>query len=171
MYVLLILISQDKRRLLQTWVAEGENRGSCESRVVISRESSNTYTGLRELISIREMVLEKKWPIAKIAGVIARGKGVPDPDAPKCLELIQFWVSTSKTQKEKESFKQRSETEIQAETSSASVGAMMGSVLPVGLQGSVQLTPEQLNEIHASTSLPTPASTGDLLLVMVSHLF
>ena len=58
--------TSDKRKLLQTWVAEGENRQSCESRVILTKESANIYRGQRELVSIRDMILVKNWPMEKI---------------------------------------------------------------------------------------------------------
>ena len=67
---------EDKRKLLQTWVAEGENRQACESRVILTKESSNVYRGQRELVSIRDMILVKNWPMEKIRGIVARGGGV-----------------------------------------------------------------------------------------------
>ena len=107
-YVSWCTIAQEKRKLLQTWVAEGENRNQCESRVVISRESAFISRGERELISIRDMVLEKKWPASKIKGIVLRGGGVPDADAPQDPELTQFWCQTKKMQREEESSRTRS---------------------------------------------------------------
>ena len=55
-----------KRRLLQTWIAEGENRANCESRVVLLKESAQISKGKRALVSVRDMVLKYKWPESKI---------------------------------------------------------------------------------------------------------
>ena len=145
---------QDKRKLLQTWVAEAENRSACESRVVVSKESANVYRGQRELVSVRDMVLQKGWPIEKIRGIIACGGGVPDPDAPDVAALTQFWCYTSHTQLEEESVRQLAQTEIAAETSAEGLGAMMQAHR--GPRGGVQvnMTDDQLAEIRSSTQPP-----------------
>jgi hypothetical protein len=43
------------------------------------------------------MLMVKQWPPEKVKGIIARGGGVPDPDAPTVASLTQFWVYTSQT--------------------------------------------------------------------------
>ncbi len=129
--------AQEKRKLLQAWVAEGENRNACESRVVISRESSNTYRGQKELVSIRDMFLVKKWPVEKIRGIVNRGGGIPDPDAPTVAALVQYWCTTSRTQTEEEAVRQKAETEIAAKTTASGLGSLMQlSSVPQG-SGSV----------------------------------
>jgi len=143
---------------LQTWVAEGENRNACESRVVISRENANIYRGQRELISVRDMILVKKWPMEKIQGIIRRGQGIPDQDAPDVPSLTQYWVYTSRTQTEEDAVRQRSETQIAAQTTSAGVGAMMAAnVGPI--QPRVTINQDQLAAITESTQPCEPEGT------------
>ena len=84
--------AQEKRKLLQAWVAEGENRNACESRVVISRESSNTYRGQKELVSIRDMFLVKKWPVEKIRGIVNREFQT------RMHQRLQLWSNTGAPQ-------------------------------------------------------------------------
>jgi len=151
---------EDKRKLLQTWVAEGENREKCESRVVISRESANIYRGQRELISIRDMLMVKQWPPEKVKGIIARGGGVPDPDAPTVASLTQFWVYTSQTRTDEESLRQRSETQIAAQATPDGIAAMMEFNFPRRGSGNATVTQEQLDEITRSTAPPGSAGTG-----------
>eukprot|EP00435_Cladocopium_sp_Y103_P003661 s1776_g1.t1 len=138
---------QDKRKLLQTWVAEAENRSACESRVVISKENANTFRGQRELLSVRDMILVKQWPMEKIRGIISRGGGVPDEDAPTVPALARYWCCTSQTQTEEESVRQLSQTQIAAATTSEGLGAMMqGAMGPRG-GAMVNITDDQLSEI------------------------
>ena len=144
---------EDKRKLLQTWVAEGENRQACESRVILTKESSNVYRGQRELVSIRDMILVKNWPMEKIRGIVARGGGVPDPDAPTVPALTQYWCYVSRTHTEEESVRQTAEIQVAAQTTSEGIGAMMGSTLPRGL-GSAAVNQQQLDEITQSVALP-----------------
>ena len=153
---MVVSVAQDKRKLLQTWVAEGENRQACESRVVISKESAQIYRGEQELISIYDMINDKKWPAVKIQGIIARGGGVPDPDAPNSPELVQFWCSTKKSKTDEEASRQRSETHIAAETTPEGIGALMrGPAAPIG---SAAVSQQQLDAILASTRPPEAAS-------------
>ena len=151
---------EEKRRLLQTWVAEGENRERCETRVVISRESANTYRGQRELISIRDMLVVKQWPIEKVKGIIARGGGVPDPDAPTVPSLTQFWVYTSQTRTDEESLRQRTETQVAAQTTPDGIAAMMDFNFPGRGSGNAAISQEQLDEITRSTA-PTSSPGTD----------
>ena len=150
--------AQEKRKLLQAWVAEGENRNACESRVVISRESSNTYRGQKELVSIRDMFLVKKWPVEKIRGIVNRGGGIPDPDAPTVAALVQYWCTTSRTQTEEEAVRQKAETEIAAKTTASGLGSLMQlSSVP---QGSGSVGQDQLDEIMRSTQPPASQGKG-----------
>ena len=125
---------------------------------MISRETSQEFKGLKECLSIRDMVLIKNWPAAKIAGIVTKNKGTPDPDAPSSLELTTYWVATTKTMTDRDRTAQRSETEIQAETSSAGVAALMGSNMPG--PGSVSISQQQLDAITASTAPPPATSEG-----------
>ena len=139
---------------MQTWVAEGENRNACESRVVISKESANIYRGQRELISIRDMLLVKNWPMEKVKGIIARGGGIPDPDAPQVPALTQYWVQGSRVQTEEEEVRQRATTEIAAESSAAGIGALMALNTPRASGPAVNVSQEQLELIAKSTGEP-----------------
>lgn len=131
--------------MLQTWVAESENRNACESRVVVSRETANSFRGQRELLSIRDMLLTKKWPLEKIKGVISRGGGIPDPDAPQVPSLMQFWVQTSRTQTEEEAIRMKAETRFNAQTTPEGIGALMqGNMVP---RGNSVVSAEQLQQI------------------------
>lgn len=141
---------EDKRKLLQVWVAEAENRNACESRVVVSRETSNSFRGERELLSIRDMILTKKWPLEKIKGVISRGGGVPDPDAPHVPVLTQFWVQTSRTLTEEEAIRMKAETQLKAQTTSGGIGALMQGAL--GPRGNSVLSEEQIKQITDGSS-------------------
>ena len=136
-------------------MAEGENKQNCESKVVLSRENSQVYQGKRELISIRDMFLTKKWPLDKIKGIIAKNKGIPDEDAPENELLTQYWVYTSKSQTEEEASRQRSETTIAADTTGAGVGALMACNM--GPRGSVQVSQDALQQLAASTEPPSGA--------------
>ena len=144
---------KDRQKLLQSWVLEGENRSQCESRVVVSREKSNLYRGQDELLSIKSMIEDKKWPMEKIRGIISRSKGIPDPDCPSSPLMVQFWVTTSRTRTNEEATRQRSETEIQAETTPEDLQAMMQE--PLGPTGTSTVTPDQLAAIATSTLDPT----------------
>lgn len=151
--------AQEKRKLLQTWVAEGENRTNCESRVVVQKESANIYRGQKELVSVRDMLLVKQWPLEKVRGIIARGGGVPDADAPNCAALMQFWCTVSRTQTEEESVRQTASTEIAAQTTAEGVGALMSlSTVPRG-HAALTVSQAQLDEITRSTQPPV-ASGG-----------
>jgi len=89
----------------------------------------------------------------KIRGIVARGGGVPDPDAPTVPALTQYWCYVSRTHTEEESVRQTAETQVAAQTTSEGIGAMMGSTLPRGL-GSAAVNQQQLDEITQSVALP-----------------
>ena len=149
---------QEKRKLLQTWVAEGENRNQCESRVIISRESAFISRGDRELISIRDMILQKNWPVTKIKGVVLKGGGVPDQDAPQDPTLTAFWVTTKRLQREEDSSRTRSETQIAAQTTRGGVAALMA--LPSAPSGTATVSSEQLDQILRSTEPPSASAAA-----------
>lgn len=121
---------------------------------MISKESANIYRGQRELISIRDMLLVKNWPMEKVKGIIARGGGIPDPDAPQVPALTQYWVQGSRVQTEEEEVRQRATTEIAAETSAAGIGALMALNTPRASGPAVNVSQEQLELIAKSTGEP-----------------
>ena len=127
--------------------------------MILTKESASVYRGQKELVSIRDMILVKNWPMEKIRGVVARGRGVPDPDAPTVPALTQFWCYVSRTHTQEESTRQTSQTQIAAQTTPEGVGAMMGSVMPQGL-GSVAVDQQQLDEISRSVGLPAAPAEG-----------
>lgn len=104
------------------------------------------------------MLLVKKFPLEKVQGIVARGGGIPDPDAPQSPALTQFWVTTAKTQTDEEMVKQQSRVEIEAQTTPEAVGSLLlsGGTGPRGTGG---ITQQQLEQIAGSTQAPNTAGT------------
>ena len=156
---------QDRQKLLQAWVMEGENRNKCESRVVVSRESARILRGQEELLSIKAMLEDKHWPMAKVRGIISKQKGIPDEHAPDQPLLMQYWVKVSTSRTSEEASRQRSETQIDAQTPGDALLAMMPGQL--GPEGSTSITQQQLQEIAGATANPihavAPGHAGQLV--------
>lgn len=150
-------LAQDRRKLLQNWVSTEGNRNACESRVILTKENASIYQGKRELVSIRDMIMVKKWPLEKVQGVVAKGGGIKDPYAPHVAALTQYWVETGASLVDEQATRQVGKTEVNAQTTAGGVGALFD--MNMAPKGSAHLTPEQLKEITDST---TPPSEGTL---------
>jgi len=127
--------------------------------VILTKESANIYRGQRELVSIRDMILVKHWPMEKIRGIVSRGGGIPDADAPSVPALTQYWCYVSRTQTEEESVRQTAETQIAAETSAEGIGGILGSALP-NLGHAAGVSQQQLDEIAQATGSVAPQGAG-----------
>lgn len=93
-----------------------------------------------------------KWPLPKVQAIVARGGGIPDPDAPGVAECTQYWCYVSQSIEDEEMTQQRAQTRIQADTSSASLGALFNHTSPTAAAGQVStLTTEQVQSIEAAT--------------------
>lgn len=110
--------NQDRKQLLQQWVASNANAQSIEADLVISKSSANQHRSTRELLTTQEM-LKRDMPLEKIRAIVARGNGVPDPDCPGIASLTRFWVSTSTKEIDTDEVKQESNVRLQADPSSA----------------------------------------------------
>ena len=86
----LSLGSEEKRRLLASWVMKGENRQATEAHCIFSRSSAHKFEGTRELLTVREMI-DRKIPKQKIMAIMKRGNGVKDEFCPEDASLTAYW--------------------------------------------------------------------------------
>lgn len=124
----LLQTNQDRKQLLQQWVASNSNAQSIEADLVLSKHSANQHKSTRELLTTQEMQ-KRDIPIEKIRAIVARGNGVPDPDCPGIASLTRFWVSTSTKEIDTDEVKMESSVRMQADASST-LAAIVPSAAP-----------------------------------------
>eukprot|EP00435_Cladocopium_sp_Y103_P039368 s3284_g10.t1 len=146
---------EDRKSLLQQWVASNANAQSIEADLVITRSSANQTRSTRELLTTQEMQ-KRDIPIEKIRAIVARGNGVPDPDCPGVASLTRFWVSTSTKEVDLDETKQESNVRLQADASStlaATFGAARSS-------GSSATGADGMQQILQSLAAPSTDDGG-----------
>ena len=124
--------------------------------MVIEKESGHTNRNKRKLLSVRDMILDRKWPLAKIQAIVARGGGLPDPDAPAVAECTQYWCTVETSAEDIEACRQRARVEIQAQTAASDFPGLM-NLTGQQSRGQSALTVDQVQAIADSTSNPAGA--------------
>ena len=143
LFCTLLQKNQDRKQLLQQWVASDANAQSIEADLVLSKSTANQHKSTRELLTTQEMQ-KRDIPIEKIRAIVARGNGVPDPDCPGIASLTRFWVSTSTKEVDTEELRMQSNVHMQADASST-LAAIAPSSAPsrcsraIGADGMQQL--------------------------------
>lgn len=120
-----------RANLFKMWVEKAENRSAVEGEVLQQRTMSTAYEGVREFLSIRDMI-GRGWPVSKINGVIAGGGGVADEHAPQDPSLVSFWVTTKRKQTELDESKTQATARTSATVNPASMGSLFNASMPMG---------------------------------------
>ena len=129
----LLTATEEKRQLLQLWVEQDGNKKSIEAHVVLERQQSKEFSAETELLSVRDMVLIKKWPSSKINGIISQGNGIRDRYAPQDASLTSYWVKTSARIMDRDASRTTASMTMQASASTEAVGHMCA--VDIGNQG------------------------------------
>ena len=116
-------ISEDRKKLLQDWVANNCDATLIEADLVLSKKKKNKKEGVRELLTAAEMQ-QRGFPMEKIRAIVARGNGVADPDCPSIASLTKFWVVTSTKLIDTDEIKQEGRARIQADPNQALAGVL-----------------------------------------------
>ena len=152
-YNCIFVWSKERKALLRSWVLNEENRNSVEAEVVLQRNKGQRFQGVRECISVREMML-RKWPRNKILGAISAGGGIKDEHCPDDPTLTSYWVVTGRSLTDHEEANQSCNMRMNMEVNAESADMMLQAV-PLGGNVGSQLavaTAEQLDLLQASMS-------------------
>ena len=109
---------EDRKKLLQQWVAKEQNADSIEAQIVLTKTSAKQHKGTKELLTTAEM-MKREIPLEKIRAIVAKGQGVPDSDCPNLPSLTRFWVSTSTKEIDFDETRQQGSVTIQASAAGA----------------------------------------------------
>lgn len=112
--------------MLRVWVLNKENRNQCESEVILSRSKSARIEGIRECITVKEMI-KRGWPKGKILGAIQKGGGIKDEHDPTDPTLTSYWCITGRKKVDSEEMKQESTMRVKTESNAESLDALLGS--------------------------------------------
>lgn len=145
----LSLGSEEKRRLLASWVMKGENRQATEAHCIFSRSSAHKFEGTRELLTVREMI-DRKIPKQKIMAIMKRGNGVKDEFCPEDASLTAYWLTTTRTKLDTEEVRQEAQVRMGMEVTEDSMRGMLDIKGPGGMPTGQGMSEEQLAELTAS---------------------
>ncbi|CAK9049333.1 unnamed protein product [Durusdinium trenchii] len=120
------MFESDRTALLRVWVLNKENRNQCESEVILSRSKSARIEGIRECITVKEMI-KRGWPKGKILGAIQKGGGIKDEHDPTDPTLTSYWCITGRKKVDSEEMKQESTMRVKTESNAESLDALLGS--------------------------------------------
>ena len=116
---------EGQKQLLRDWVLKNGDAGSIEAQIVLQRSKSSNLGTQRELLTVKQMREDKKWPDKKIKAILSRGEYVEDEDCPDAEELRRYWCNTSTTLNENEEVRQQSTMTIQSAASADAVDSLM----------------------------------------------
>ena len=116
---------EGQKQLLRDWVLKNGDAGSIEAQIVLQRSKSSNLGTQRELLTVKQMREDKKWPDKKIRAILSRGEYVEDEDCPDAEELRRYWCNTSTTLNENEEVRQQTTMTIQSAASADAVDSLM----------------------------------------------
>ena len=149
---------QDRKRLLQQWVASNGDASKMEAELVLSKSQSKKQEGTKELLTTAEMSA-RGIPLEKIRAVVAKGQGIPDSDCPELPSLTRFWVSTSVKIVDTDETSQQSQVRIQADPAAAI--NQVFSPMPELQAGTAKLGADQMQAMLQNLgTASTPAASN-----------
>ena len=158
---------EGQKQLLRDWVLKNGDAGSIEAQIVLQRSKSSNLGTQRELLTVKQMREDKKWPDKKIRAILSRGEYVEDEDCPDAEELRRYWCNTSTTLNENEEVKQQTTMTIQSAASADAVDSLMTGPGATGRRS--HLSGDSME--HIMQSLQQAANPGLHMFFFVFFLF